>query len=162
MRTDLRGLIRADHDDLDRTLVALINGSGDDAELLDALRVGLGAHAVAERLVLRDLLGPVASSRIVTDLVRGLLDEHRKHESMVAALAAQRHGTVEWRTRLLDLRVSVLDHAAREELIGATLLGHVTPARRHELAREYATERLRRFASLDIGPVAEVPAFALS
>ena len=163
MRTDLGGLIRSDHEDLDRMLVALIDSSGSADEaafLIDALRVGLEAHAVAERAVLRDLLGPVASSRLVSDLVRNLLDEHRKHANMLAALTLLRAGSTEWRTSLLELRIAVLDHAAREDLVGATLLGCVGPARRRALAGEYATERLRRFAYLDAAPERHAMALA--
>jgi hypothetical protein len=57
-----------------------------------------------------------------------------------------RRGSTEWTASILELRVAILDHAAREELVGTTLLGHVAPARRRALASEYATERLRRLA----------------
>jgi hypothetical protein len=148
MPTDLGGLIRADHDDLDRALLALIDAASSDesALLVDALHVGLGAHAAAERVVLRDLLGPVASSRLISGLVENLVDEHCRHATMLASLGSLRRGSTEWTASILELRVAILDHAAREELVGTTLLGHVAPARRRALASEYATERLRRLA----------------
>jgi beta-phosphoglucomutase-like phosphatase (HAD superfamily) len=156
MASDLTALIHRDHEELDRTLMAVLAPAtpiGDIEELLDALRIGLGAHASAERAILCDLLGPVASSRAVADIVRGILDEHRRQAAALAALAAARVGTSAWRDGALELRIALLDHASREELIGATLFEYIGPERRRALARAYATERLRRFAFVDVVPV---------
>jgi hypothetical protein len=151
MPADLGELICRDHDDLDRSLVALLRCSSprEVAPLIDAMRIGLGAHTAAQAAVLRDLMGPVASSRLVAESVRTILDEHRKQARDVAALGALRVGTSEWQDALLELRIAILDHKAREEFIAVTLFDHVGPMMRRSLARVYATERLRRFASLD-------------
>jgi len=164
---DLAALIRSHHDELDRGLVALLESSttsGDIAPLLDAIRIGLGAHMVAQSAVLGELLGPVASSRVVTELVRSTLDEHRKQARDLATLASLRIGSSTWHDAVLELRIAMLNHGAREEFIGATLFDHVAPARRHAFARTYATERLRRFAHLDMRTTepAALQAFALS
>jgi hypothetical protein len=151
MPIDLGALICRDHDDLDRALVALLRSTtAAEAEpLLDALRICLGAHTAAQSTVLRDLLGPVASSRVIAENVRTILDEHRKQARELAVLGALRVGASEWQDAVLELRIAVLDHKAREEFIAVTLFDHVGPATRRAFARTYATERLRRFASLD-------------
>jgi hypothetical protein len=155
MPTDLGALISHDHDDLDRALVAMLRAttSAEAESLLDAMRICLGAHTAAQSTVLRDLMGPVASSRVVAETIRTILDEHRRQARDLAALGALRVGTSEWQDAVLELRIAILDHKVREEFIAVTLFGHVGPATRRSLARTYATERLRRFASLDTVPV---------
>jgi hypothetical protein len=50
---------------------------------------------------------------------------------------------------VLELRVMMLDHAAREEYVRSSLTDHAPADARVELARGYATERLLGFAYLE-------------
>ncbi len=93
MFADLTVLIRRDHDDLDRTLTAMTDPtiSRDDAvALLDAYRIGLTAHAVAQTTVLPDVLGPIVTPQALARIMQGIFEEHRDQALALAALASER------------------------------------------------------------------------
>jgi len=153
--TDVCALVRRDHDDLDRTLRALLDSKrppSEYAELLDAFRIGLVAHVAAEAAVLAAML--------VRLIVKQLDDEHRAQLAAIDALASEVLGSASWFERLLELRIAFLDHAGREEYFPSSLLDHVAAGDRRSLAAEYASERMRAMAA--IAPIESARASALA
>lgn len=151
MSVTLASLIHRDHEDLDRSLTAMSappTSASEAVALLDALRIGMTAHAIGQTMVFRDLL-ELSCTHALTAMVRTILDEHRAQARVLAALANTRPGTSSWDTRALELRVMLLDHAAREEFARVSLWDHVPADVRSSLASTYATERLRRMAVAD-------------
>jgi hypothetical protein len=71
---------------------------------------------------------------------------------MADALCRLRPGTEPWLASVLELRVAVLDHASRAELVRWTLDEHLTRGRTKMLAADYATERFRTLG--ETSPVA--------
>lgn len=151
MPVSLASLIHRDHEDLDRTLTAMTappTSANEAASLLEALRIGMTAHAIAQTMVFRDLLER-SCPQALTAMVRTILDEHREQARALAALANTCPGTNSWNTRASELRVMLLDHSAREELVRISLWDHVPADVQQGLASTYATERLRRMAVAD-------------
>src|SRR5689334_18408171 len=98
MSVTLASLIRRDHGDLDLTLTALTappTSAGEAVALLEALRIGMTAHAIAQTMVFRDLLD-FSCPPVHTAMVRTILDEHRDQARALAALANTRPGTSSW------------------------------------------------------------------
>ena len=116
--------------------------------LLEELQVGFAAHAVAQGAAMRDVLGTTVSPRALGMIVRTILDEHRSQARALTALALAGPGTSTWTTRALELRVTLLDHATREEFMRTSLIDHVSAESRRALASRYATERLRRLVNV--------------
>jgi hypothetical protein len=143
--------VRRDHDDLDRTLCALLDGKRariEHLELLDAFRIGLVAHVAAETAVLAAMLVRSQPPMLVRLIVKQLDDEHRSQLAAIEAVGREVVGSVSWCERLLELRIQFLDHAAREDFFPSSLQDHVTHPDRRSLAAEYATERLRAMSTL--------------
>lgn len=112
--------------------------------LLDVFRLALAVHTAAEAKVL-DLL--VDSDRSLTVLATNTRVEHTTQRAAADALVALRPASIGWYDAALELRVLVLDHAARAEQLRWTLEDRVSYRLHHRLAAEYATERLRVLAS---------------
>jgi hypothetical protein len=147
MKLDVCVLVRRDHDDLDRALAAMVDPATPPKELanlLDVFRLALAVHTAAEAKVL-DLL--VESDRRLTVLATSTRVEHMTQRATADALVAARPGSIGWYDGALELRILVLDHAARAEQLRWTLEDYVTPPGQRRLAAEYATERLRVLAS---------------
>jgi hypothetical protein len=147
MLADLTALIRRDHDDLDRSLTAMADPTtspGDALALLDAFRIGFTAHAVAQGTVLREVLGPLAPPRVLTTSMQAMFNDHRDQARALAVLARTRPSTNAWSTAVLELRVKLVEHAIRDELLQVSLYDHVSGDTRRALASGYATERLRK------------------
>lgn len=156
-------LVRRDHDDLDRTLRALLDNRrppSEYAELLDAFRIGLVAHVAAEAAVLAAMVLRVQPPLLVRLIVKQLDDEHRAQLAAIDAVAGEVLGSAGWFEKLLELRIAFLDHAAREDYFPSSLLDHVVAGERRSLAAEYATERMRAMAAL--APIESARAAALS
>lgn len=143
---DFGGLVRRDHDDLDYALRAMASTATPTSELdelLDVYRLALAVHIVAEARVLARIASHVTRPR---DALRWALAQvEREHASQrVAAeeLTRVAVGTPAWYDRVLRLRIELLDHATREELMHASLEHHVTTDNRRNLASRFATERL--------------------
>lgn len=147
MSLDVCALVRRDHDDLDRALAAMVDPATPPKELgnlLDVFRLALAVHSAAEARVL-ELLVP--GDRQVSSLAMNARIEHISQRSAADLLVGARPGSIGWYDGALELRVLVLDHAARAEQLRWTLEDHVPLRTQRQLAAEYATERLRVLAS---------------
>ena len=164
MPVTLASLIHRDHQDLDRSLTTMTAGPTSASEavaLLEAVRIGMTAHAIGQTMVFRDLLD-LSCPQALAAVVRTILDEHREQARALAELANTRPGTSAWNTRASELRVMLLDHSAREEFVRVPLWDHVPADVQRSLASTYATERLRRMAVADAprrSPLAPVWSF---
>jgi hypothetical protein len=151
---DFVALVSRDHDDLDRALVAMVTPetkTEELSELLDSLRLALAIHVAAEDKVMRVVLLH-HDTPALRDLVVRSRNEHRRHQASADALCGLRPGTEPWCASVLELRVAVLEHASRAELVRWTLAQHLTRGRGRTLAADYATERFRTLG--ETSPVA--------
>ena len=152
MADDVASLVRRDHDELDRILARMVDPAiltPECAGLVENLQLGFTAHAAAQGMVLRRLLGNLAPPpALLRATVSHMFSEHRDQARAIAALARVRPGSRAWVTGALELRVQMLDHAAREELLRASLGDALPREARRALAPGYATERLRRLGLL--------------
>jgi hypothetical protein len=149
MVKDLCGLVRRDHDDLDRALHVLVDPTTTNDELialLDVFRLALAVHVAAEATVIATLLEGMVTPSALRMVVGLTHEEHAVEQRAAAALAAVSPGSSEWYERALELRVHVLDHAARAELTRWTLQDHIPMALHAGLASRYAIERMRVLA----------------
>lgn len=144
---DLCALVRRDHDDLDRALGAMTDttlSATELTELLDVFRLALAVHIVAEARVLD------AAMLVVTqpaDVLRWVAAQvHAEHAIQQAGADDLVHlvpGTASWYDRALKLRIDVLDHATRADIMRASFEDHIPCEDRQLLASRFATERLR-------------------
>lgn len=151
MGTDVCALVRRDHEDLDRTLTALLDerrSRSERIELLDAFRIGLVAHVAAESAVFANLVVRTRPPLLVRLIVKQLDEEHHTQLAAIDSIAMEQTGSSTWCERLLQLRIQFLDHAAREDYFPSSLHDHVPAHERRQLAAEYATERLRAMSAL--------------
>ncbi len=147
MTLDVCALVRRDHDDLDRALSAMVDPAtrpNELSDLLDVFRLALAVHTAAEARVL-DLL--VEGERDLAGLAAGARVDHCTQRAAADALVSVRPASLRWYDGALELRVLVLDHAARAERLRWTLEDRVPFRLQRQLAAEYATERLRVLAS---------------
>lgn len=147
MTIDVCALVRRDHDDLDRALAAMVDPATPPKELanlLDVFRLALAVHSAAEARVLELL---VATDRQLSGFARNARIEHSSQRSAADVLVGARPASIGWYDGALELRVLVLDHAARAEQLRWTLEDHVPLRTQRQLAAEYATERMRVLAS---------------
>lgn len=149
MSPDVCALVRRDHDDLDRALAALVDPATRVDELvalLDVLRLALAVHVTAEAKIFDTLLEIVSGPEALRLICTQSRVEHGAQHAALDALAAARPASDTWFARALELRVLVLDHAARADLARWTLQDHVPTQLQRTLARDYATERMRVLA----------------
>ena len=138
-------LVRRDHDDLDLALGAMVataTSCNELAELLDVAQLSLAVHVAAETKALAELASldlPV----IIRMAVLASRDEHRFQQEELERLVGVRAGSELWYARVLELRIQVLDHATRAELLRWTFDDHLGVAMREVLAKRYASERMR-------------------
>lgn len=150
MVPDLCALVRRDHDDLDRAIVAMLDSQTPHSELVtlvDVFRLALAVHVAAETKVLDALvirLDPPPALRFVAAQAKR---EHIAQQDSLDELLRLAPGTGAWFAAVLELRVLLLDHAVRAELTRWSLQDHVPPADQRRLAAEYATERMRVLAT---------------
>ena len=107
-------------------------------------RLALAVHIVAEARVL-----DATTLTVVThppDALRWVVAQvHAEHAIQQAAaddLVRLVPGTASWYDRALKLRIDVLDHATREDLMRASFEDHIPGDDRQLLASRFATERL--------------------
>jgi len=150
MGIDVCALVRRDHDDLDRALGEMVDPRTSPKELatlLDVFRLALAVHTAAEAKVLDALLARITGPRTLNMLALQTRVEHVAQRAAADALVGARPGSIGWYDGALELRVTVMDHAARAEQTRWTLEDHVPIEVQRLLAGEYATERMRVLAS---------------
>ncbi len=117
--------------------------------LLDALRIGLTAHAAAHGLVLQQLADENTTPALVRAIVGNVFEDHRDEARAIAALASVRPGTSAWLARTAELRAHMREHSSRDESVRASWCEHVAADMRRRFVSAYATERLRRFGVIE-------------
>ena len=150
MGLDVCGLLRRDHDDLDRALGAMVDPQTSPKELaslLDVFRLALAVHTAAEARLLETLLARVRGPRTLSMLALQTRIEHVAQRAAADALVGVRPASIGWYDGALELRVTVMDHAARADQTRWTLEDHVPLEIQKTLAAEFATERMRVLAS---------------
>lgn len=146
MAQDVYGLVRLDHEDLDRALRAMSDAGTaveELAGLLDVFRLALAVHVAAEARVLQSLLAGSRSLAALRAMVTQIYLEHRCQQQRALALASTVPGSDDWYDGALELRILVLDHAAREDHLRWQLQAELGRRLLLTLAAEYATERMR-------------------
>jgi hypothetical protein len=149
MIPDVCALVRADHDDQDRALAAMVDprtAVDELSTLLDVLKLAFAVHVSAEAKVFDALLDVVHGPEVLTLIVVHAREEHAAHQRKLDALSLARPGSDVWYGQALELRIGLLDHASRAELARWTLQDHVPVVLRRALASDYATERMRMLA----------------
>jgi hypothetical protein len=146
MAQDVYGLVRLDHDDLDRALRAMSDAAtavDELAGLLDVFRLALAVHVAAEARVLQSLLDGGHAAPVLRAMVTQIYLEHRWQQQRATALSGIAPGSEDWYDGALELRILVLDHAAREDHLRWQLQAELGRRLLLTLAAEYATERMR-------------------
>ena len=148
MPVDFLTLLQRDHVDLQQELTQLLDPDATTAQLqgsLDAVRLGLTAHAEAEDIV----LGRVEAIAALAVLIAEARAAHLSQEGALSALVSSRPRTPVWRDRARHLRELVRAHAADdvERLVPALRL-HAPRELYDALAGAFATERLCQLAML--------------
>ncbi len=147
---DLCKIVRRDHDDLDRALLAMVEPTtpADElAPLLDGFRLGLAIHLVAESRVLATLVTLVRPPVALRVQIAELRGEHAMQQRTAERLATLEPCTDDWYNCALELRVLVLDHAKRQDYLRGPFEGHVPSTIRRGLVAQYASERMRLLAT---------------
>jgi hypothetical protein len=150
MMLDVCALVRRDHEDLDRALVAMVDPLTPPAELsnlLDVFRLALAVHSAAEANVLDALVDWGGSPRTLGILAMQTRVEHAAQRAAAESLSMLRPASIAWYSHALELRVLVLDHGSRAEHMRWTLDEIVPASIQQGLAGHYATERMRVLAS---------------
>lgn len=150
MMPDVCALVRRDHEDLDRALIAMVDPLTPPAELsnlLDVFRLALAVHSAAEANVMDALLEWGGSPRTLGILSMQTRVEHAAQRAAAESLAMLRPASIAWYSHALELRVLVLDHSSRAEHARSTLESNVPVAIQQGLAGAYATQRMRILAS---------------
>jgi hypothetical protein len=143
---DLCTLARRDHDDLDRTLLAMVAPDTPSREmtgLLDVFRLCLAIHGVAEHRVFQTLVSLVRPPSSLRLQIAQLREEHRAQQAAADRLGLIEPGSDAWYSGALELRVLVLDHAKREDYLRVVLEDHVPSSMLRGLVAQYATERMK-------------------
>ncbi|HEY0992796.1 MAG TPA: hemerythrin domain-containing protein [Kofleriaceae bacterium] len=148
MPTDFLSLLQRDHGDLQVELTRLLDPDATVSQLrssLDGVRLGLGAHAEAEDIVLDRFSGMAALEGLVAEGRAA----HLSQEGALSALVSARPGSAAWRERAQRLRELVQRHAVQEEQVLVPALRLHAPREIYDaLAGAFATERLRQLAML--------------
>lgn len=151
MGTDIRTLLRRDHDDLDKGLLTLLDRStslGQVRTALDGVRLGLTAHAEAEDIVFCRAIHNSPARPVLDVIIEEAAHAHRLQEIALAAIVCTPLDTEEWYGRCAALRELVLDHARHEETTVLPALRELVPEIYPSLAGRFATERLRQLSML--------------
>jgi len=113
------------------------------ANLVDVFRLALAVHLVAETRVLATLVALVRPPPALRLQIAQLRREHVAQQQTAEQLDALEPKSDEWNSAALELRVMVLAHAKRQDLLRGALDDHVPSMIGRGLVAEYATERLR-------------------
>ena len=165
MPTDLRTLLQRDHHDLERGLDELLAPSASLPQIrsaLDGVRLGLGAHAEAQDIVLAHAIARCAAPEELRELVARTRVAHLAQEGALAALVCAPPDTSAWRDRATHLRALVHEHAAYEDRHVIPAIAELAPDLYATLAGAFATERLRQLAMLQPSAPIIVPELAVA
>ncbi len=146
---DLCGLVRRDHEDLDRALLAMVEPHTSREALLgllDGARLSLTSHIEAETEVMQVFVARSPSRARVRAFVTEIAAQHRAQHAALDAIRDAAPGSTGWYFRVLELRVLVLDHTSREPFMRTALSDHISIDENRQLARDYASARLRMLA----------------
>ena len=150
MTLDVCALVRRDHEDLDRALIAMVDPMTPPTELsnlLDVFRLALAVHSAAEANVMDTMLERAGSPRTLSILAMQSRVEHVAQRAAAESLTMVRPASIAWYSHALELRVLVLDHSSRADQLRWTLQEHVPTTVQQGLAGAYATQRLKVLAS---------------
>jgi hypothetical protein len=151
MVPEFQDLIHREHCELGLELALLASASTRMDELraaLDAVVLGLTAHAEAEIIALRSLQRIEPLQTFIAEIDA----EHLTQERALSALICAPLGSACSRDRAEDLRGLICHHAAKEErYLPAAVRAHAGPEAYAALAATYATERLCQLSMLHGG-----------
>lgn len=150
MDFDFCALVKADHDDHERALSAMVDPATPPDELsnlLDTLQLALAIHGTAEAKVLDLLRSSVRHPRDLGLAVAEARLEHVAQRSGTHELTRIRPGSLGWYERALVFRVRMDEHARRTEETLRKLRDYIPVDVQRRLAGEYATERMRMLAT---------------
>lgn len=150
--TEIWGLLRRDHDELERLVLVLADPMSPIFEVhaaLENLRIGFAAHADGEAFALRTLVDAVHGPPRLEFLVSQIVGAHLAQEGALAALAAAKPGTTAWRDHVRRLHELMRHHDEHQNAcVIPTLREQAPPEAYRALAGSYATERLRALAMM--------------
>jgi len=159
---DFLTLVKRDHLDVERALDELLHAQNacELRSALDAVRLGLTAHAEAEDIVLEIAIRNEVQRDALRELAAQVRSAHLAQEGALSYLVCATPGTTRWRQRARDLRELVRDHASYEEAHVIPAIRDLAPAAYRVLAGQFATERLRQLAMLQPSAPIFVPELA--
>jgi hypothetical protein len=141
-------LVRRDHEDI-VSAVDIILSPRTSAEMMrdtvDALRLALTVHALAEQRVLSSLVKNRPSFAI-TEIARQSRQDHLDQQHRVTAMLSLVPGSRSWNKLVLELRGSMLRHALDAPGLFLAIEDAISPMPTTQLAGRYATERMRVLA----------------
>ena len=146
MGLDVCGLVRRDHDDLDRGLAAMVEPATPPKELsnlLEVISLALAVHSAAESAVLELLTSTVRAPRAIEMLAIQTRREHVAQRAAAEAMTLLRPASLAWYEHAQALRELVDDHATRADYARSSFVDHVPRDVWVAMSREYATERMR-------------------
>jgi hypothetical protein len=151
---DVLALLCRDHTELERVLQVMIAPASPEAELreaLEAVHVGLSAHAEAEGVMLRAMLDRSHPPALVYLLCSQVVAAHLAQEGALVSLEASRPGTQQWRDRAAHLRNLIDHHDLHERSCVLPALRDYLPRDIYQrLASSYASARLRALGTVPI------------
>lgn len=159
---DFLTLVTRDHHDLECALGELLHAQTacELREALDAVRLGLTAHAEAEDIVLEIAIRDEPHHDELRELVAQARASHLAQEGALSYLVCATPGTAGWRERARHLRELVRDHASYEEAHVIPAIRELAPVAYRALAGQFATERMRQLAMLQPSAPIYVPELA--
>jgi hypothetical protein len=160
---DVLVLLRRDHAELGRALRVLTALDASEpalAEALEAVQLGLLAHAAGEGRLIHALLEEAHPPAFVYLLCSQVIAAHFAQEAALAALERTRPGSPAFRERAAHLAELIRHHDEHEAAcVIPALRDHLSPTMYDELSRSYSTGRLRALGTIPlVAPVARVVA----
>ncbi len=156
---DVLALLHRDHDELERALTELGIADRSERELrdtLDAIRVGLAAHAEGEGLMMRAMLSNAHPPALVYLLCSQVIAAHLAQEGALAALEQARPGSRAWRERAAHLKNLIDHHDEHESACVLPALRDYLPSDVYNtLAGSYASARLRALGTVPMKIVSD-------
>ena len=149
MPVHLVDLVQCDHDEISRLLDAIVTPSAPRSHVIDALdglRLAVLAHTIAEARTMRGLAKLEPLPRVLEHAAETCV-EHAAHQASVDTLVRENLFAPSWWELAVDLRKRMVDHAFWIERTTMLLSECVPLHLQAQLARTYATERMRVLAT---------------